>query len=242
MNANRHRVVRAVAALAALLLYVFVVGLMLSRRVPSRVPLPDGRILQIEGVAFGTHHHIGWHGPNLRGAFVWLPGNLNKVFPVARPAAEFDYDNPVLMVWVNTLSPTTRDYVNCGRLQVEIRDEQGIVYPGQAWSAQASHDFWRCGFAFPEYPRTQSKLMLRITPFGTNQSVWLEIPNPQIALRPVVRRALTADQSCRELGSCHHRPGLGQVPEDVKTVVAEFVVLKPVQADFFVGTPSLAGR
>src|SRR4029434_8777720 len=89
--------------------------------------LPDGRILQIEGLSYGTEHHIGTR--SLFENFApWLPKTLNELVAPRFPRSEIHLDTPSLGVWVNAIDPLTGKQVDCQGIRVEFIDEHGDLF------------------------------------------------------------------------------------------------------------------
>ena len=93
---------------------------------PKRAePLPkarlaDGRILQIEGVTFGTSHQIGFKSP-LENVRPWLPAKLYDWLSPKYPHSEIRLDRSGLVVWVNAIDPTAGKHVDCQGIRMEMR-------------------------------------------------------------------------------------------------------------------------
>ena len=183
MQQNRHRAFGARTALASLLAILFVFGLGLSRSKPRRVQLADGRIFQVEAVIFGTNQCVGWQGwhhPLSRFVPAWLDTTPHHIFPLLRPGSQMVLKQPALMVWVTASNPTTGTNVDCGEVRMELKDNQGALYPGFCWSSRGGGGFWRRGYSFPVFPRDQKHFTLQITPWSTNQSARIDIANPHV--------------------------------------------------------------
>jgi beta-lactamase regulating signal transducer with metallopeptidase domain len=141
--------------------------------------LADGRILQVEGVTFGTNHQIGEESR--------VDGRFSPRFF----HSEIRLERPALVVWVNAINPATGKYVDCQGIRVAFIDEQGELF-GAAdshWSSGQFIDgpdgrtsFFRVGHVFYAFPRTQQKLTMQVTPWRTNESIRLEFSNPRLTV------------------------------------------------------------
>jgi hypothetical protein len=140
--------------------------------------IADGRLIQIEGVTYGTNHSIGVETPILDRIRNWLPAGLTRRFEAIRPYNSFDSIDPSLVVWVNALSGPAGTNVDCQGIRVEMVDRHGNLFVEATSSWYGGSDFWRVGHVFPVYPRTEAALTIRITPWRTNQPVEVKVANP----------------------------------------------------------------
>src|SRR6266699_3320799 len=70
-----------------------------SKPLPS-AQLGDGRVLQVEGVTFGTYHQMGFKSL-VENVGPWLPRKLYALLTPKVPHSEVHLDHPGLVVWVN---------------------------------------------------------------------------------------------------------------------------------------------
>ena len=141
--------------------------------------LADGRILRVEAVTFGTHHEVGARSTVERFQ-PWLPQKVNQFFAPKHPYAEINRDEPALVVWVNAQDAVTGTNVDCQRIRVEFVDENGELFGESTRHWFGGTAFWRVGHVFQAFPRTQTTLTLQVTPWKTNVSVRLQLPNPRV--------------------------------------------------------------
>ena len=140
--------------------------------------LADGRILQIEGVTFGTRHRIG------RRSLVepirpWLPRQVVQIFGPEPLHSEIELGEPGLVVWVNARDPATGKYVDCQAIRMEFIDEHGDLFGQETSSWFGGTTFWRAGHIFHAFPRTQPTLTLQVSCWRKQGSaVRVEFPNP----------------------------------------------------------------
>lgn len=176
---------KRIILLAALALVLIGGGLFTLRRffvLPgaplASARLSDGRILQIEGVTFGTQHHIG-RKSMVEPVQPWLPGGVVKFFSPPYPRSDITLDEPGLVVWVNAIDPTTGNHVDCQGIRMEFVDEHGDLFGQKSSSWSGSPGFWRAGHIFTAFPRTQPTLTLQVSCWKkTNSPVRIQIPNP----------------------------------------------------------------
>jgi hypothetical protein len=146
----------------------------------AKVQLADGRVLQIEGVTFGTEHHMGPPSFLLDRFGYWLPWQWRQALVPKQGENRIHLDQPGLVVWVNALDPVTGKAVDCQGIRVEFVDEQGDLFGVHQPSWFGGNNFWRVGHSFYAYPRDAQKLTLQITPWNTNVTSRVEIANPHI--------------------------------------------------------------
>ncbi len=150
-----------------------------SKPLPN-AELADGRILQVEGVTFGTYHEMGFKSP-VENVGPWLPRKLYALLTPKVPHSDVHLDHPGLVVWVNAINPATGKHVDCQGIRVEIVGENGDVFAEDTSSWFGSPSFWRVGHVFYAFPRSQRKLAVQVTPWRTNASVRFDVPNPDVA-------------------------------------------------------------
>jgi hypothetical protein len=144
--------------------------------------LPDGRILQIEGITYGIRHHMGQRSL-VEPIQPWLPQQIVQFFAPQYPRSEIALDRPGLVVWVNAVDAVTGKYVDCQSIRLEFVDEQGDLFGQDTSSWSGSPSFWRCGHIFNAFPRTQHTLTLQVSCWK-NQGLFvsMQFPNPQVAV------------------------------------------------------------
>jgi hypothetical protein len=149
----------------------------------STVDLGDGRILQIEGVSYGSSHRVGNARSELIGRFQpWLPRKLMGLLEPKYPQSTIDHlDRPALVVWVNAINPTTRLNVDCQGIRVELMSEQGDLFPSETSSWFGGSHFWRVGHVFYAFPRSERSLTMLVTTWKNNQTRRVEFSNPYVA-------------------------------------------------------------
>ncbi|SPE53036.1 exported hypothetical protein [Verrucomicrobia bacterium] len=195
---NGMRIKRVI--LWAMLVLVVLTGITYAlRRLLSGPPLlasgrlADGRILQVEGLTFGTNHHIGRHSFAERFA-PWLPPAVVRFFEPRYPYSQFTLDEPGLVVWVNAIDPVTGKHVDCQGIRMEFIDEHGDLFGQDTASWFGGNAFWRVGHVFHSFPRAQPKLTLQIACWRMpSPALRVELPNPCLA-RPATWLALPVPQ------------------------------------------------
>jgi hypothetical protein len=174
---------------------------LLSRSVGpiASAKLPDGRVVQVEGVTFGTRHHMG-RASVLEPIQPWLPRQVAQFFAPRRPRSEITLDEPGLVVWVNAIDPVTSKYVDCQQIRMEFVDEHGDLFGNESSSWHGSANFWRVGHIFHAFPRTERRLTLQVWSWKKpGAAARMEIPNPCVALPaswlglPLPQRLRTGD-------------------------------------------------
>jgi hypothetical protein len=165
----------------------------------ASVKLPDGRILQIEGVTYGTRHRMGPRSL-VEPIEPWLPRQVVQCFAVQHPHSDITLDTPGLVVWVNAMDPATGKYVDCQSIRTEFVDENGDLFGQDTSNWFGGTAFWRVGHVFHAFPRTQATLTLRITSWKKrDSSVQVRFPNPCVAA-PARWAALPLPQRVRAGG------------------------------------------
>ncbi|HWI59788.1 MAG TPA: hypothetical protein VNZ22_21345, partial [Bacillota bacterium] len=163
-------------------LLVILLGFLLfgrSRPLP-KAQLADGRILQVEGVSFGTKHVLGTDS-FLKRFSPWLPARVNQYFDPGTRRSEITLEEPGLVAWVNAIDPVTGKHVDCQGIRVEFVDQTGDRFGEASSSWFGGNNFWRVGHIFHAYPRAQRQLTLLVTPWKTNGTTRLEFPNPHVS-------------------------------------------------------------
>src|SRR5271165_6453330 len=180
MERKRARIIFGAVVVLLMALAIFAaLALSGQRKAFPKAQLADGRVLQVEGVTFGTSHQRGFKslvenfGP-------WLPRKLSDLLTPKVPHSEIRLDLPALVVWVNAINPLTGKPVDCQRIRVEILSENGDVFGQDTSEWFGSAAFWRVGHVFYAFPRSQRTLTVRVTPWRTNTSVRFEVPNPHV--------------------------------------------------------------
>jgi hypothetical protein len=185
MKGNRTKVIVAagIGVFIAIALFFALVMPQLGKLLPSAL-LPDGRILHIEGVTYGTDHRMGFKSllENFR---PWLPAQVQSWVTPTRPRSEMHLEHPALVVWINATDPATGKYVDCQSVHMEIVGENGDLFQESTSDWFGSPAFWRVGHVFNAYPAEQRVLSVRITPWRTNLVVLLDVPNPHLT-RPAL--------------------------------------------------------
>ena len=158
--------------------------------------LPDGRILQIEGVTFGTRHHIGKRSL-VEPIQPWLPSQVAQLFAPRHPRSDITLNEPGLVVWVNAIDPATGKSVDCQSIRMEFIDEHGDLFGQETTHWFGGAAFWRAGHVFHAFPRTQATLTLQVASAKNRGStVRMEFPNPCVTV-PAKWAALPLPQHLR---------------------------------------------
>ncbi|MBL9176066.1 MAG: hypothetical protein JNL10_21160, partial [Verrucomicrobiales bacterium] len=159
------------------------------------VPLWNGQQLRIEAVTFGTNVVLGRR--NLVRDFFgsWLPDPLVEWFSPVVGQSRWSSEVPQLTVWLNGFDPARGQFVDCQRFRVELVDESGDVYPSEGRSWHGFTKFSRVGHGFSAFPRRGEMLRIRITPYATNISYTVTVPNPGRILEPPAWPAAPLPQS-----------------------------------------------
>lgn len=144
----------------------------------ARVQLSDGRLLQIEGVSYGTNHVIGKHSAVVERFSPWLPAKVREFVTPKVPRSEIDLDRPKLVVWVNALDPKTGQQVDCQGIRVEFKDEHGDLFGEENRHWFGHQAYWRVGHEFQAFPRQPREWTLQITPWRSNQTTEVKLANP----------------------------------------------------------------
>jgi hypothetical protein len=174
--------------LLVLVLAVLFVSTHSKRKEPlAKTLLADGRILQIEGVSYGTNHRIG----NARSALIgrlypWLP---KKLIPYLEPQYPQSLINglsrPGMVVWVNAIDPATGTNVDCQGIRVELVDEHGDLFETETRYWNGGDKFWRVGHLFYSYPRIERKMKLLVTSWRKGGTNLMEFSNPHVTVPEV---------------------------------------------------------
>jgi hypothetical protein len=147
----------------------------------ASLSLADGRIINIEGVAFGTNLTIGNRSIVVDNLGRWLSPRWRQFFQPRFPQSQITLDRPGLIVWLDAIDPLTRSNVDCQRLRVELIDDAGDRFESSPnWGGFPN--FWRSGHVFNVFPRDARKLTLQITPWRTNVPVRLDFANPAVTV------------------------------------------------------------
>ncbi len=149
-----------------------------TKTAAARIPLWNGQQLRIEAVTFGTNVVLGQrnHVGDMFGR--WLPNSVIDWLSPTVGQTRWSADVPQLTVWLNGFDPATGRFVDCQRFRVELVDESGDIYPSEGKSWHGFARFSRVGHGFSAFPRRSERLRLRITPYSTNTSYTVTIPNP----------------------------------------------------------------
>jgi len=167
-------------ALISLLVLAILAAVFFMQRAapPQKVPLADGRILQIEAVTFGTNHDVGMRSPIFDRLGPWLPSAFRKALEPKHPHSHVKTSHPALVVWVNATDAGGKS-VDPQAVRVEFDDEHGQIFGEEDRAWFGFGNFSRVAHQFHVYPRDQHKLTIRLTPWRTNQSSVATIPNPR---------------------------------------------------------------
>jgi hypothetical protein len=127
-----------------------------------QVALADGRILQIEGVTYGTAHRIGQRAQFYEHFHQWLPPILDAWLRPKHAESRIDLERPALVVWVNAIDPKTGTNVDCQAIRTDLVDQYGEVFGEETSSWHGGNDFWRAGHIFYVYPRDEKMLTFQM--------------------------------------------------------------------------------
>jgi hypothetical protein len=153
---------------------------------PIQLLLSDGRILQIEGVTYGTRHQIGQPSLILNRLQPWLPQRVFDWLKPQHPASSIDLDRPGLVVWINALDPKALTNIDCQGLRAELVNQHGDPFQSQPhWSG--GQKFWRVGHVFACWPRDEAQLTWRVTPYRKSEASTVKLVNPHVS--PAARLA-----------------------------------------------------
>ena len=160
--------------------------------------LGDGRILQVEGVTYGTSHRIGDTRSALLDHFrPWLPKRLAAWLAPKYPQSAIEHlDRPALVVWVNALDSTTGTNIDCQGIRVELVDEHGDLFGADTANWFGGQNFWREGHEFYAFPRTERKLTMRVVNWRNHRTNRMEFPNPFV-VQPAVWQGEALPQTNR---------------------------------------------
>ena len=148
---------------------------------PIQVLISDGRILQIEGVTYGTKNQMGQPSPLLSRFQPWLPQRVFDWLKPKHPLSTIELDRPGLVIWINALDPKTGTNIDCQMLRTELVNKHGDLFQSRPhWSG--GPNFWRVGHVFTAWPRDEAQLTWRITPYRkteTEPSI-VKLENPHV--------------------------------------------------------------
>lgn len=148
----------------------------------AQLNLGDGRILQIEGVTFGTNHHIGTRSIFVDRFGQWMPQKLRRYLDPKVPENTINSERPALVVWVNAINAETGTNVDCQGIRTEFVDKHGDLFGADTSSWSGSPTFWRVGHIFYSYPRAEERLTFRVTPWKKNKNTPMDaqFANPHV--------------------------------------------------------------
>ncbi len=146
----------------------------------ARLALADGRILQVEGVTYGTLHRIGQKSILLDRFGPWLPQRLRSWLAPRTPDNTIELERPGLVVWVNAIDPATGTNVDCQGIRAEFVDKHGDLFGETTRNWFGGQSFWRVGQVFYTFPRDERELTLRVTPWKMGKQIpaIAQFPNP----------------------------------------------------------------
>src|SRR5437870_927604 len=99
------------------------------RRATSlQLALADGRILQIEGITYGTKHRIGKSSMFFDRLSPWLPAKIRQWSQPKAAESKFELQHPALVVWVNAIDPNTGTNVDCQMIRTEFVDKHEDLF------------------------------------------------------------------------------------------------------------------
>ena len=187
-TAPPRRMKRIFWLIGILLALVLISGFMLGysifkpRRPLPQLKLADGRILQIEGVTYGTKHRVGTRSIFVDRFGQWMPPKLRGWLEPKVPENTINLERPALVVWVNAINPATGTNVDCQGIRMEFVDHHGDLFGQETSSWFGGQTFWRVGHVFYSYPRSEAQLTLRVTPWKKNKDtpVTTQFQNPHI--------------------------------------------------------------
>jgi hypothetical protein len=146
---------------------------------PIQVAIADGRIIQIEGVTYGTKHRIGQPAVVLDRLHPWIPQRVYDWFKPKHPESKIDLDRPALVIWINALDPKTGTNVDCQRLRAELVSRNGDFFQSHPhWFG--GQKFWRVGHVFDSWPRDEKLLTWQVTPHRMHQTTIVTLENPYL--------------------------------------------------------------
>jgi hypothetical protein len=162
------------------------VTMLVMRSKPSgplaQMELADGRVLQIEGVTYGTDHRMGHHSIIFERFGPWLPQHLRDRLQPRTPENTIELERPGLVVWVNAIDPDSGTNVDCQGIRTEFVDKYGDLFGTETSHWFGGQSFYRVGHVFYSYPRAEGELTFRVTPWkkDKNRPVTAQIPNPHV--------------------------------------------------------------
>lgn len=145
----------------------------------TELVLGDGRILQIEGVTYGTDHRMG-RASKLERFRPWLPSGIARMCGADVTENVITTAPRALVIWVNAISASGRTNVDCQRIRVQIVDKNGEVFGETTRSWFGSGRFWRVGHVFDCYPRDEHQLNLQVTTWSQGLTSSAQFTNPQV--------------------------------------------------------------
>ena len=152
----------------------------------AQMQLADGRTLQIEAITYGTHHHVGHRSIIADRLSPWLPLRLRSRLATAAlrsPESTIELERPGLVVWVNAINPATGTNVDCQGIRTEFVDKHGDSFGEDDGTWFGYPAFWRVGHVFYSYPRAETQLTFKVTPWrkGKQVSVTAQFENPHLS-------------------------------------------------------------
>ncbi len=166
----------ACALIVAAAVFLAAVALIRKPAPPIQVALDDGRILQIEGVTYGTTHRKG-RDSVLERFSPWLPRGLAKTLGMNRRETRIEMNRPGLVVWVSAIDAATKTNVDFQGIRVEFLDKNGELF------GEETHSWFggqRAGHEFYCYPRDERELTLRVTTWDKGGTSSTKILNPHV--------------------------------------------------------------
>jgi hypothetical protein len=170
---------------SGLVLFTAIFALWLVGQSASDAPLAsgrlaDGRVLQIEKTTFGRHHRLGGKSLIVEYFGPWLPNGLRDALSPKYPSAEINLESPALVVWVNAIDPATGRHVDCQGIRVEFVNEHGERFGSENSHWFGGNTFWRVGYVFDAFPRSERRLTFQIVPWRSNQPSRVQFANPHV--------------------------------------------------------------
>ncbi|HEX5221345.1 MAG TPA: hypothetical protein VFZ59_17405 [Verrucomicrobiae bacterium] len=147
-------------------------------RQPIRVTLGNGQFLQVDKVAYGTHHHFG-DGLAFAGGFTRkLPIKLQRALGLDSLKG-FELEQPALVMWLSAWDEVTGTNVDCGPIMGQLTDKEGEAFNFVSRSFGKAGN-WRKAAVFYDYPRGETNLTLqvRLVRSGPSKIVSVHLPNP----------------------------------------------------------------
>jgi len=148
--------------------------------------LADGRILQIEGVTYGTHPP---HWPALRSFrefWTMAANDTANWFEPRSPENTIDLERPGLVVWVNAIDPMSGTKTWTVRVSGRVVDQNGDLFEfgHQQWFG--GPEFWRVGHVFYGLPARRGAVDVSCDTVdeGQDTPVTVRFANPQVGQVP----------------------------------------------------------